>query len=70
MKYILTNVPNFIVDKDYKINKTTGTLKGGDVATGSNSGNCMFWESTKKIIQNQTSCELLHPKTFNENKEK
>ena len=47
MKYILTNI--FIVDEDYKINKTTKTLTGS-VAKGSNSGNCMCWETNMEIF--------------------
>lgn len=72
MKYILTNIANFIVNGDYdltnlpKLEKDFHPVK----LMGLNAGNCMFWESTKKIIQNQTSCKLLHFKTFNENKEK
>ena len=71
MKYILTNIPNFIVNDDYdfiNLNKTEKDLHPVKLM-GKNAGNCMFWESTKKIIQNQTSCELLYFRTFDENKE-
>jgi hypothetical protein len=71
MKYILTNIPNFILNDDYdfiNLNKTEKDLHPVKLM-GKNAGNCMFWESTKKIIQNQTSCELLHFRTFDENKE-
>lgn len=72
MKYILTNIPNFIINDDYDYKNLNTTEKDWHPVKlmGLNSGNCMFWESTKKIIQNQTSCELLHYRTFAENKDK
>jgi len=72
MGYILTNIPNFMVNDDYDLTNLNKTEKDWHTLKliGHNSGNCMFWESTKKIIQNQTSCELLHYRTFNENPDK
>ena len=70
MKYILTTIPNFIVKNDYDVaNLTKKDSHPLDLLRG-NSGNCMFWEGTKKIIQNQTSCELLDIHVFLENKDK
>ncbi len=72
MKFILTNIPNFIINCDYdynNLNRRESELNEV-VLVGGNSGNCMFWESTKKIIQNQTSCRLLNWRAFAENKNK
>lgn len=77
MNYIITNIPTFIIKEDYKslTNKRTlndgsirlGKFLTGGVEIGSNSGNCMFWEATKKIIQEQTSCELINLHMLKEN---
>ena len=70
MKYILTTIPNFIVKNDYDVaNLTKKDSHPLDLLRG-NSGNCMFWEGTKKIIQNETSCELLDIHVFLKNKDK
>ena len=72
MKYILTNVPSFIInyDYEYKYLKEPESSMNEVQLVGGNSGNCMFWESTKKIIENQTSHKLLHWREFNKNKDK
>ncbi|MCL2926474.1 MAG: polysaccharide pyruvyl transferase family protein [Trichodesmium sp. MAG_R01] len=70
MKYILTNIPKYIIDSKYD------ELLSPEMPSESivkifrlNTGNCMFWESTKKIINNQTNLELLNLlHDFRENK--
>lgn len=72
MKYILTNIPKFIIDSDYHPNDLVEKEKGLRLLStmGGNSGNCMFWESTKKIIQKQTKSKLLHHGEYDKNKNK
>ena len=72
MKYILTNIPRFIIEGDYDLSNLTKEEKGWHPLKimGGNSGNCMFWESTKKIIQSQTTSKLLNHKEYNKNRHK
>jgi len=42
-KKCLTNIPNFILNSDYNNNSLS--------ICGDNSGNCLFWESVKKLLQ-------------------
>lgn len=69
MKYILTEIPNYIINNDYSFSKLNDTERTWHPVRlmGGNAGNCMFWESSKRIIQNQTSCEILNFRTFSEN---
>jgi len=44
MEYCLTNVPRFVIDGDYDKSRPLS-------AVGLNSGNCLFWEATKAILE-------------------
>gem|GEM_PF-6041803 len=70
MKYILTNIPKYIIDSKYDELLSPEMPSESIVKIfGLNTGNCMFWESTKKIINNQTNLELLNLlHDFRENK--
>ena len=52
MKYILTNIPDFIANDNYDLTNLNKIEKDWYPVRlmGKNAGNCMFWESTKKII--------------------
>ena len=66
--YILTNIPEYIIGQKYHELLSPERPSQSIVQIfGLNSGNCMFWESTKKIINNQTDLKLLDFYKFKEN---
>ncbi|GGA04337.1 polysaccharide pyruvyl transferase family protein [Okeania sp. KiyG1] len=68
MKYVLTNIPEYIIDqKHHELLSSEMPSESIVQIFGLNSGNCMFWESTKKIINNQTDLKLLDFYKFKEN---